>query len=147
MDHNDLYYVPGDFNLICDVCCKKIKASESKLRWDGLRVCKADYEERQPQDFVKARADKITVPFTRPRPTDEFVFSCDLFTSTGIAGVGFAGCMIPNNTQWWRDFQHDFNNNRQNWEKQWCTPLTRVAVANVGYAGCMTAGYIIQGYL
>ena len=68
--HN--YYISGEWNLICDVCGKKIKAGEAKHRWDGFVVCEKDYETRQPQDFVKARVDKITVPFLRPRPADVF---------------------------------------------------------------------------
>ena len=60
------YYNSGEFNLYCDVCAKKIKAHESRLRWDGLRVCTDDWEERQPQDFVRARQDKISIPFSRP---------------------------------------------------------------------------------
>jgi len=56
----------------CDVCSKKIKASTSKKRWDGFIVCTDDYETRHPQDFVKAKTDKITVPFTRPIPTLTF---------------------------------------------------------------------------
>lgn len=66
-------YASGDWNLICDVCSKKIKASEAKQRWDGFIVCKDDYEQRQPLDFIRARQDKISVPFTRPVPTDTFV--------------------------------------------------------------------------
>lgn len=66
-------YVSGDWNVICDVCSKKIKASEAKQRWDGFIVCKDDYEQRQPLDFIRARQDKISVPYTRPVPTDTFV--------------------------------------------------------------------------
>ena len=62
------YYVPGDYNVVCDVCSKKIKASDAKQRWDGLIVCPSDFEHRHPQDYVRARTDKITVPFTRPIP-------------------------------------------------------------------------------
>jgi hypothetical protein len=147
MDQNDLYYIPGSWNVICDSCGKKIKASEAKQRWDGLIVCPDDFEMRQPQDFVKARADKISVPFTRPRPTDEFVFSCDLFTSSGVADVGVADCAQADNSQWWNQFYDELNNNYQDWQKQWCDPTTRTAIAGVGYAGCMTAGYNLQGYL
>lgn len=147
MDQNDLYYVPGDFNLICDVCCKKIKASESRLRWDGLRVCKLDWEERQPQDFVKARADKITVPFTRPRPTDVFTFTCDLFTSSGVANVGVADCAQADNDTFYTEFNNGLMYNYQDWQKQWCDPTTRTAISGVGYTGCCTSGYNIQGYL
>ncbi len=65
-------YVSGDWWILCDVCSRKIKASESKKRWDGFQVCADDYEQRHPMDFIKARADKISVPFTRPQPTDQF---------------------------------------------------------------------------
>ena len=68
--HN--YYISGEWNLICDVCGKKIKSGKSRHRWDGFVVCEDDWEERQPQDFVRARQDKISVPFTRPRPLDSF---------------------------------------------------------------------------
>ena len=95
MDQNDLYYIPGSWNVICDSCGKKIKASEAKQRWDGLIVCPDDFEMRQPQDFVKARADKISVPFTRPRSTDVFIGPfCTLKGLNGIAGLGVAGCSI-----------------------------------------------------
>lgn len=62
------YYISGQFNVTCDVCSKKIKASDAKQRWDGLIVCPSDFEHRHEQDFVRARTDKITVPFTRPIP-------------------------------------------------------------------------------
>jgi len=62
------YYVSGSHNITCDVCSRKIKAHEAKQRWDGFIVCPDDFENRQPQDFVKAQTDKITVPFTRPIP-------------------------------------------------------------------------------
>ena len=67
------YYVSGNWNVICDVCSKKIKASDAKQRWDGLIVCPSDFEHRHEQDYVRARTDKITVPFTRPIPT--FIFT------------------------------------------------------------------------
>ena len=67
------YYIPGEFNVTCDVCSKKIKASDAKQRWDGLIVCPSDFEHRHPQDYIRAKTDKITVPFTRPIPT--FIFT------------------------------------------------------------------------
>jgi hypothetical protein len=66
------YYRSGDHNLTCDVCGKKMKASETLERWDGFRVCRDDWEQRQPQDFVKARQDKISVPFSRPQAPTPF---------------------------------------------------------------------------
>jgi len=63
------YYKSGDWNVTCDVCSKKIKASKSYKRWDGFIVCADDFEMRHPQDFVRAKQDKISVPFTRPIPS------------------------------------------------------------------------------
>lgn len=67
-------YKSGDFWVTCDICSKQILASESKERWDGFRVCKEDWEPRHPQDFIKTKLDKITVPFSRPEPEDTFVY-------------------------------------------------------------------------
>lgn len=66
------HFISGEWNVTCDICSKKIKAHEAKMRWDGFIVCPEDNEMRHPQDFVKAKTDKITVPFQRPIP--EYVF-------------------------------------------------------------------------
>lgn len=87
------HYIPGEWNLCCDVCNKKIKAHEARMRWDGFIVCPTDFEARHPQDFVKAKSDKITVAFTRPAYTPEY-FICTLEQSRGIAGLGVAGCLV-----------------------------------------------------
>lgn len=63
-------YISGDWNLVCDSCAKKIKASKSKHRWDGFIVCADCWEPRHSLDFIRARNDKITVPFTRLQSTD-----------------------------------------------------------------------------
>lgn len=66
-------YISGDHNITCDVCSKKTKFSKTKKRWDGFIVCSGCFEMRHPQDFVKTRQDKISVPDTRPIPTLVFV--------------------------------------------------------------------------
>ena len=67
------YFASGQHNFICDVCGKKLKSGEGRKRWDGFYVCKDDFEQRHPQDFVRARQDKISVPWSRPLTTDKFV--------------------------------------------------------------------------
>jgi hypothetical protein len=93
------YYVSGDWNLVCDICSKKVKASISKKRWDGFLVCPSCWEERQPLDFIRARIDKITVPFQRPIPPSEFIpvsytvpLSCIPLQSYGDADLCVADC-------------------------------------------------------
>lgn len=82
------YYKSGDWNAICDRCGFKFKASELKLEWTGLRVCEKDFELRHPQDFLRARVDKISVPWTRP----EFDDSTPTTTSSSEAlGTQYLG--------------------------------------------------------
>lgn len=74
----DNLYRPGDFYLICDECGFKVRASETRKRWDGRRVCSKDWEPRHPQDFVRGRRDKQRVPEPRPEPADVFIDENDV---------------------------------------------------------------------
>ena len=67
------YYKHGDYNVICDRSGFKLKASETKKEWDGVRVYKGFYEERHPQDFVSSSEDNQSVPDGRPEGTDIFL--------------------------------------------------------------------------
>ena len=94
-------YKSGDWNVICDVCGKKMKSSHAKHRWDGFIVCSADFEERHPQDFVKAKSDKISVPWTRPIVPESFVNitytiprECTKMGKTAMPAFAIAGCSI-----------------------------------------------------
>jgi len=69
------YYKPGSWNAICDLCGFKFKAEELKLRWDGARVCKDDFELRHPADFIKIPSEQAVPPWTRPEPADSFIDS------------------------------------------------------------------------
>lgn len=64
----------GDWNAICDVCGFKFKASRLKERWDGLMVCKEDFEVRHSSDYYRAPiGEESKVPWTRPSPADSLV--------------------------------------------------------------------------
>ena len=96
------YYKSGDWNLICDICSKKIKASVSKHRWDGYITCPECWEPRHSLDFIKVHPDKQYVPFSRPRGSDVFVsvtypintLTCTPLGSTSISGFAVAGCSV-----------------------------------------------------
>jgi len=84
------------------VCNRKIKSGEALKRWDGLIVCREDYENRQPLDFLRTRQERITVPFSAPTSFDIFdgpdypVYPfCTAPGSSGIADWGIADCMRP----------------------------------------------------
>lgn len=91
-------YKPHLWNAICDVCGFEFKSNELKKDWRGLMVCKKDFELRHPQDFIKVRPEKVSVEWTRPEPTDEYVNEamCTLEGSQSTCDVGVAGCSICN---------------------------------------------------
>ena len=82
----------GDYNGICDSCGRKFKASTMRKRWDGLLVCKEDYEPRHPQLSLKVHGDKQIVPIPRPEAADQFIQFCDIWTSSPMADFGTANC-------------------------------------------------------
>lgn len=66
-------YKAGQWYVICDVCGFRHHSDEIKLRWDGLRVCKEDWEPRHPQEFGRTVNDQQTVDYARPEPDYVFV--------------------------------------------------------------------------
>ena len=93
-------YKHRSWNLICQRCGSKYKAHQITKEWTGLLVCKGPgtkecFDHRNPQDFVRSRTDKQTVPFASPEP--EYTFAeeseCSICDRQGIVGIGTAGCM------------------------------------------------------
>lgn len=80
------YYLPGGWNMICQVCGFKYKNTEMKLRWDNVWCCPEDWEIRQPQDFVRGIKDQMAIPYAVPEPPD--VFHGPQYTPTGEIVVG-----------------------------------------------------------
>jgi hypothetical protein len=76
-------YDRGDWNAICDVCGRQVKASALRQRWDGLKTCQDDWEPRQPQDFVRGVADYQAPPFTRPEASDQFTPITYIYDANG----------------------------------------------------------------
>jgi hypothetical protein len=97
------YFKSGEWNVFCMVCNRKIKAGQMMKRWDGLLVCPDDYDNRHPMDFLRARQERISVPFTSD--TSFTLFDgpnypqypfCTQEGSSGIPSWAVAGCMRPN---------------------------------------------------
>ena len=88
------FFSAGDWNVICDVCGFKFKSDKIRERWDGLKVCKADWEPRHPQELRRAHPDKQTVPYSRPRPADVFVPVATLDGRSAVAGYAQAGVSV-----------------------------------------------------
>lgn len=88
------YASVGDWNAICDVCGFKFKASQMRKRWDGLMVCRADYEVRHPQELRRAITENISVPWSRPQQQPVFIAVCTVEGLSAVAGRAMAGCSI-----------------------------------------------------
>lgn len=89
------YFKAGTWNVVCQVCGFQHKSDEIRKRWDGLLVCKDDWEPRHSLDFIKTRPERAGVPYSAPEPTDVFVgVSCPFPTAGGMADVGTADCAI-----------------------------------------------------
>lgn len=83
-------YKRGVWDVVCDVCGFKFKSDKLKERWDGLMVCKEDWETRHPQDFLRP-VKESTIPWSRPEPADVYV-------EIDFGGSGYAldGYFAPN---------------------------------------------------
>lgn len=66
-------YRAGDFWRIDDRSGFKVRASQTALQWDGLMVRRSEFEERHPQDFVRGRKDRQSVPDPRPESANTFI--------------------------------------------------------------------------
>lgn len=85
-------YKHGDYNVICDKTGFKVKFSETRKEWNGLRVWKEVWEPRHPQDFVRGRVDKMSVYDPRPEGDNVFVDTDFILTENGdniVTHVGF----------------------------------------------------------
>ena len=122
----------GNWNALCDSCGRKFKALDLRRRWDGLMVCKEDYELRHPSDFLRVQREKITVDFSRPPPPDTFVgYTCSIVEINPLADVATANCarvglVLPYETY--------------DTETLWITKDLYPAIAGIAIAGYSTAG-------
>jgi hypothetical protein len=88
----------GDWNVICDSCGRKFKASSMRKRWDGLLVCREDFEVKHPQLSMKVRGDKQTIPIPRPEAEDQFIQVCWIWDRSPYANLGSADCSTVGKT-------------------------------------------------
>ncbi len=64
-------YISGQWNIHCPVCGFKKKSGDMMLRWDGVYVCKEDYEPRHPLDLFRYVGEKEQpVPFSNEEIVD-----------------------------------------------------------------------------
>jgi hypothetical protein len=115
------YYAPGQWNGLCDRCNAKTKSGNLKQDWQGFIVCPSCYEVRHPQDFIRAKMDKMVVPFTRPRGTDSFLDFCTIYGGSALPGIAVSGCSISGVDVDWRYWLCNLINNK---------PISDIAAAD-----------------
>lgn len=97
------HLILGNWNALCDVCGRKFKALDMQKRWDGLMVCKEDFEIRHPSDFLRVQREKISVPWVRPYPAEDTFISvnsegvqqCTFDGLSAQPALTMPGCTIP----------------------------------------------------
>src|ERR1700749_561149 len=82
------YFVGGDWNAYCARCGGKFKASQLRKQWQGYYVCPDDWEQRQPQDFVRSIREHPEVPWAQ-NPADLFVTAPISFQNNKLQLVQF----------------------------------------------------------
>lgn len=87
-----MVFVPGLFKRVCDRTGFAVLSSETTRQWNALVVRRGSAEPRHPQEFVRGRSDKQTVPMPRPRQVEEFIGP--LTTVLSVAAV--AGDQVIN---------------------------------------------------
>lgn len=66
-------YRPGQNRLKCQRTGFTIYSDDARREWNGTIVRERSYEERHPQDFVKAVKDDQKPSISNPGPADRFL--------------------------------------------------------------------------
>jgi len=88
-------YVPGQNWVECMRCGLDYRHSDIKREWTGLVVCKTCWEPRHPQDFVRARTDRIAAPGPNNTAAAYSTVAAEGSTDVppGTFAVGFTGSL------------------------------------------------------
>ncbi len=80
----------GEWISNCDICGFRFHSSDLKENWQGLMVCREDFEVRHPQDFLKGVPDDPSVPWSRP---ETGAVTCG---PSSVPDQAVPDCAIPN---------------------------------------------------
>ena len=92
-------YEAGSWNALCDICGLRFKSSQLRKNWKGLMVDAACFESRHPQEFIRVRPERISVPWSRPEGQDQYLKVCYLWERTAYADLATADCAQADNAQ------------------------------------------------
>lgn len=67
-------YIPGDYYVTCDSCGSKVRASQTRMQWNNMRVCASEWNAK-PWELLPAKRypeEGKSVKNARPPSTDTF---------------------------------------------------------------------------
>lgn len=92
------YLKLGDWNATCSQCGRKKKASELVKNWQGMYRCPEHNEPRHPQEFVRARPEIISVPWSQP-PGDTDLLICTFNGQSAVPEYAIPDCSLPDRSE------------------------------------------------
>lgn len=66
-------YIPGNPWVICDISGRKVRMSDTRKMYNGLRVHWRYWCPQHPQEFMEGIVEHPEVKDARPRGTDVFI--------------------------------------------------------------------------
>jgi DNA-directed RNA polymerase subunit RPC12/RpoP len=88
---------PGNWKYDCQRCGWTFPSEDIRKEWTGLYVCASCWEPKHPQLLIKVRPETAVPAFKNKDSIIEYVLVCDVFSSSGYAGMGEAGCAQAGN--------------------------------------------------
>ncbi len=67
------YWKAGGAWGICDRCGQKFRHADLRKEWNGLMVCREDYDPRHPQEGLRGIKENTAVRDARPPQPDNFL--------------------------------------------------------------------------
>lgn len=94
MPRNRNYFSPGSNNCYCQICGKKVKAFEIKIKYDNLKVCSECWNPRHPGEFAPILRPELPPTLISPI-VDIILPQCDIYHTQDIPSIGVPSCIIP----------------------------------------------------
>ena len=97
-------YIPGEYNVICDICGFKVKSSQTRLdrrQWSptkGLRICLNDWDEVSPSLGPPPKIPDEMRPVQEARP--DVITGNETFTDSADFKFGWEDVSYTNWEAW-----------------------------------------------
>lgn len=88
-------YRPGDPKAVCDICGFTYHLSELRYNHKKQRVCRHDWDPKDPLELVRPIPERPPVHDARPEPDPTYISTtCTLAGRSGAADYAQADCAV-----------------------------------------------------